>query len=210
MLVHPVQFVHHGLGIRVLVFVEAHRVPAVFAPPLPVLHDGADGNLFVAEAAGGGQQFVLRVEAFAAVDVAEDPVRERRDVAGERAEAAHHRVGAAGEDDIVEPLRHRGREDRLVRDGAPIDDGGVAEGALDIERVLSGGELRLDGDGRRQPGVRDVDERFAVHGQILPAGHVAPYIKQQGVFPVRGEFDPSGETPEKCWYRTYCSCNKCG
>ena len=101
-LVHRMELVGHRLGIGVFVFVELHGVPAVFAPPLPVLHDGADRNILLVEPPRDGQQLVLRVEALAAVDVAEDPVRQRRDVAGQAAEAVHDGVGAAREDDVVE------------------------------------------------------------------------------------------------------------
>ena len=68
------KFICHGLGIGVLVLVKLHGVPAVLAPPLPVLDYYAGFVILLLQTSGVLQQFGLAVITLAAVDVAESPV----------------------------------------------------------------------------------------------------------------------------------------
>ena len=81
-----VQLARERGGVGVVVFVEAHGVPAVLAPPLPVLHQHIHGNLLRTEALGGLQNLVGRVETFAAMDVAHGPAGHEGSVARDVAE----------------------------------------------------------------------------------------------------------------------------
>ena len=68
-----VQIVGECLGIGVVVFIEAHGVPSVFAPILPVLYEHAHGDALLLETVGSLQNLVGRVEALTAVDIAQRP-----------------------------------------------------------------------------------------------------------------------------------------
>ncbi len=81
--VHAVKLIGHGFGIGVLALVELHGVPAVFAPPLPVLDNHAGVVTLVIKTVGVLQEFLLAVIALAAVYVTECPVRHLRNLTGQ-------------------------------------------------------------------------------------------------------------------------------
>ena len=67
------QAVGQRLGVRIELFVEAHRVPAILAPVLPVLHEHIDGHLLLLEAVGRLKNLLRRVETLAAMDITQSP-----------------------------------------------------------------------------------------------------------------------------------------
>ena len=78
--VHAVQFIGHGLGIGVLALIKLHGVPAVLAPPLPVLYNHAGVVALVLKAVGVLQEFLLAVITLTAVNVTESPVGHLRNL----------------------------------------------------------------------------------------------------------------------------------
>ena len=55
---HLMKAVGEQLRVGIVVFVEAHGIPAILAPPLPVLHQHAHGQLFLLEAVGSLEDFL--------------------------------------------------------------------------------------------------------------------------------------------------------
>ena len=81
--VHGVKLVGHSLGIGVLALVKLHGVPAVLAPPLPVLYNHAGAVALILKAVGVLQKLLLAVIALAAVNVTECPVRHGGNLTGQ-------------------------------------------------------------------------------------------------------------------------------
>ena len=64
---------HQRGRVGIVRFVEAHRIPSIFAPVLPILDDQIERNVVFAELLDGVYDFVGRVIAFAALDKAKRP-----------------------------------------------------------------------------------------------------------------------------------------
>ena len=109
-----VQIVSECLGVGVVVLVEAHGIPSVLAPILPVLHQHAYGDALLLEAVGGLQDLVGRVEALTAVDIAQRPRRHRCTGARQFTIGSYYLVGRTDEYSVVHLGSHRRAERRLV------------------------------------------------------------------------------------------------
>ena len=67
--VHLMQAVGQCLGIGIVLFIELHGVPSIFAPILPVLNDDVNGKLLVAESSCRLENLIGRMEAFTTMNV---------------------------------------------------------------------------------------------------------------------------------------------
>ena len=65
--------IHHGSRVGIELFVELHRIPSIFAPILPILYEHVERYVTLLELVGGVQNLFLRMETFAAMDVAQRP-----------------------------------------------------------------------------------------------------------------------------------------
>ena len=173
-----VEGVGQGLGIRIMVLIETQGVPAVFAPPLPVLDDHVEGNAPILESGGILEDLVRRAVALAAVDVSEHPFGHLGDFASELAVGGDALVGISGEHREIQRRSDGRMEDRGVLGLAPIHLRLVAAHSADLELVLTRGELDDDRSGGRQPGVGKVDHGLAVDGKVLLPGHGLAYIQE--------------------------------
>ena len=179
--VHAVQAVGHEFRGGVVGLVEAHGVPAVLAPVLPVLHDDVHGQLLLAEAVGSLQYFFLRVETLAAVYVAQCPLRHQRSLARQLAVGGYDFVGRAYEHRVVHGLRHGRLEHRLLVHLPVVDFWLVVLRQFGCQRVATFLEV-YDGRGRRrQPYVAHVYNRFAVDAEVVAARHLLAHVQHQGV-----------------------------
>ena len=133
--VHLVQAVGKCLGVGIEVLVKLHGVPPVLAPPLPVLHDDAQGNLLAAETVGRLQYLLGRVETLAAVDIAQRPLRHQRCLAGELAVGGYHLVGRTYEHGVVNGGGYGRAEHGLVLHGLIEQHGLVVSRQLCRQRV---------------------------------------------------------------------------
>ena len=160
--VHLVQTVRQCLGVGVVVLVKLHGVPAVLAPPLPVLHDHAQGNLLLLETVGRLENLLRRVEPFATVDIAQRPLRHHRTFACQFSVRGDDLVGGAGKHRIVHGCSHGRAQHRLVLHLIIIDGGLVVLRQFSRQRVaplVQHHDLR----GRRwQPEVLQVDHLHTV------------------------------------------------
>ena len=95
--VHVVKAVGERLGIGVETFVELHGVPTVMPPPLPVLHDDAQGQVLVAEALCRFDDLLGGMKTLAAMYIAESPAREHGAVACEVVEGTDDLIGRTDE-----------------------------------------------------------------------------------------------------------------
>ena len=55
------ELIHHLFGLRIILLVELHGAPAVFAPVLPVLHQCIDRNFSLPEFGRDIENFLLAV-----------------------------------------------------------------------------------------------------------------------------------------------------
>ena len=60
-------------GVRIVILIELHCIPAVLAPVLPVLHQHIDWNFSPSEFGSGIQNFLLAVISLAALPVSVGP-----------------------------------------------------------------------------------------------------------------------------------------
>ena len=102
--VHLVETVGEQAWSRVVGLVELHGVPSVTTPVLPVLHDDVDGQPFLSEALCCRQYLVLRVEALAAMDVSQCPLRHERRLARQFSVGGHDFIGRSHEHRVVHGL----------------------------------------------------------------------------------------------------------
>ena len=187
------QGVGQRLGIGIVLLVELHRVPARRTPPLPVLDDDVQRQAALLELAGVGDDFLRRVVALAAVDVAEHPVRHLGDGPRQGAVRADGLVGLAGEHRVVQRRGDGGTEGGRVLDLLPIEDRVVGADALDRKGMRAGGQGNKRRGGRRQPGVGHVHHGLPVDGKVVPARHLLAHVQQEGIGPVLGNVDAAGE-----------------
>ena len=104
--IHLVQTVCQRFGVRVVGLVELHGVPAVLAPPLPVLHEHAHGHPLLLEAVGRLEDLLRRVEALAAVDVTQRPFRHLWTGTRQLSVGGDNLVGSAYEHGVVHRRSH--------------------------------------------------------------------------------------------------------
>ena len=95
------QLIGHGLGVGVLALIKLHGVPAVLAPPLPVLYYHAGLVALIIKTMGVLQEFLLAVITLAAVNVTERPVRHLRNLTGQVAVSADNLIGRTGKYGVV-------------------------------------------------------------------------------------------------------------
>ena len=188
-----VQGVREGAGIRIVLCVEHHGVPAGVSPPLPVLDNHVQRQAAALEFGGVFQDFVLRMVALPAVDIAEHPFRHLGNGPGELAVGRYHLVGITGKDRVVQSLGHGGAENGFVFHLVPVEDGLVAPHALGAKQMLSRGKGDDGRCGGRQPGIGNVEDGLPVNAQELAAGHGLAAVQQQGIRSVGGNFQLSGE-----------------
>ena len=181
--------------VGIVVRIELHGVPSGLAPPLPVLHDDVQRKAPGLELFGILNYLVLRVIALAAMDVSEHPFRHLRDGARESAVGRYDFVGSPCEDGIIECLRHRRTEHRLIHDLTAVNHGIVAAHSFDGNGMASDRKSHDDGRGGRQPGIGHIDDRFAVYGEIVPARHFLTHIQHQSILPCLRNVQSAGESP---------------
>ena len=169
------------LWVRIILLVELHGVPSVFAPVLPVLHNHADGHLLLLEPAGGLENLVGGMETFAAVDIAQCPFGHLGTGAGQLPVAANHLVGCAYEQGVVHCFCHRGTERRRVFHFVIIYRRLVVTRQLCAQLVLSGAQTDDGGCGRRQPHVLHLYHGIPVDGEVVPTCHLLTYVEQQRI-----------------------------
>ena len=193
--IHIVKGLCEGRWIGIMLGVELHGVPAGLAPPLPVLDDHIERNSALLETIGILDDLVLRMVAFAAVDIAKHPFGHLGNRACECTISGDHFVRSASKHRIIQGLGHWRAVHGLVRDLAPIEDRRVATHSLSGYRMLPCGKGDECGRGRRQPGIREVYHLLAVDGEVMTASHLLPHIIQQGILPCLGHLESPGERP---------------
>ena len=109
------QTVRQRLGVRIMVFIELHGVPAVLAPVLPVLHQHIGRQSLLAETVGRLQDLVGRMEALTAMDIAKSPLRHLGSSACHLAVGGDDLIRRTSEDGIVHGLCHRRTEGGGIR-----------------------------------------------------------------------------------------------
>ena len=183
-----VQRVGQGLGVRIMILVKAQCIPAVFAPPLPVLDDNIQRNAAALESVGVLKDLVLGAVTLAAVNVSEHPLRHLRNLACQLAVRSYAFVCISCKDGEVNCAGDRGVEAGLVLYFSPMEGWLVAPYALDFQLVNSLFQLNYCRCCRRKPGIGIVNDRIAVNCQILFSGHSLSHIQKQGVCPVFRDF----------------------
>ena len=140
---HVVDGVHHRVWVWIIHFIELHGIPAVFAPVLPVLNNHVERKLPVAKLFECCQQFLLRVEAFAAMNIPVCPVGHQRGCSGQIAIAANHVIALrAGKDNIVDEPGVCGSQCGQVVGWAQEENGPILDLSDYADRVLAGGQSR--------------------------------------------------------------------
>ena len=187
--VHAVQTVRQRLRVRIELLVKLHRVPSVFSPVLPVLHQHAHRQPLAAESVRRFQNLLRRVEPFAAVDVSQRPCRHLRARSRHLAVGGDDLVRRTHEHRIVQCFGHRRLECRLVRHPSVPHRRLVVPSQLRRQPVLAGFQPHDGRCRRRQPHVLHLHHRLAVYRQVVSAGHLLSHVQQQGVVPRLADAD---------------------
>ena len=101
------QTVCQGLGVRIVLLVKLHRVPAVLAPVLPVLDNHANRHLLLTKALGCLQNLVRGMKPFTTMDIAQGPCRHGGTLACQIAIGGNHLVRSADKHSIVNSIGNR-------------------------------------------------------------------------------------------------------
>ena len=99
-----VQTVRHQVRIRIMVLIEAHGVPSIFPPVLPVLYDDIKRHLLPLEAVDGLQDLILGMETLPAMDITRRPAWHQRSLAGQLPIGGDDLVRGTDEHGIVHTL----------------------------------------------------------------------------------------------------------
>ena len=185
--------VRQRLRVGVVLLVELHAVPSVFAPVLPVLHEHAHRHPLAPETVGGAKNLIGTVETLATVDVAQGPGGHQRALAGEVAVGGYHLVGLPGKHGVVHRRGDGGAEHRLAAHLVVEEHRLVAAGEFRRQLVPSGLQVYDAGGGGGQPHVLHVHHRLPVDVQVVAACHLLPHVEQQRVVAAFGDVDDTLE-----------------
>src|SRR6476620_1969094 len=82
MQVFGMQLIHHLFGLGIILLIELHRAPAVFAPVLPVLNQRIAWNFSLSEFGSDIENFLLAVIPLPTLQVTVGPLRKQRRLPG--------------------------------------------------------------------------------------------------------------------------------
>ena len=179
--IHLVQRIGQRLGVRIMRFVETHRVPTVFAPVLPVLHNHADGHLLFLKATGRLQDFIRAMETLTTVDVSQCPTGHLWTFACQFTIGGDDFVGGTDEHSIVDSSSDRRTEHGLVLDFVVIQHGLVVLRQFCCYRMVSFLQTNNLRSRRRQPHILHLDDWLSVDTQMMTTRHLLSYIQQQTI-----------------------------
>ena len=149
--VHLMQAVGQCLGIGIVLFIELHGVPPIFAPILPVLNDDVNGKLLVAESSRRLENLIGRMEAFTTMNVSQRPLRHHRGFSCQVTERGDDLIGSADEYGIVNRLSYRRTEHGVIIYLLIVQHRLVSIGQLCRKGMTTSRKMDDFGSRRRQP-----------------------------------------------------------
>src|SRR6266498_1188389 len=115
MQIFGMQLIHHLFGLRIILFVELHCAPAVFAPVLPILNQGIDGDLSLPKFGSDIENFLLAVISLSTLQVTIGPLWKQWRLARELTVISNYAVQLrAVEEVVINCLPHLRTERRSV------------------------------------------------------------------------------------------------
>ena len=179
--VHLVQVLDELARVGIVVFVELHGIPAILAPPLPVLHDEVEGYLFGAETLGCLHDFVGGVEPLAAMDIAKCPLGHHGCRTCHLAISTDDFIGRTDEHGVIDSMSHGRAQHSLVGHWLVVEDGLVATLQFSLDGMSAGSETAEDGHRGGKPHVAVVDKGLTIDAEIVATCHRLPHIEQKRV-----------------------------
>ena len=177
------------LGVGIELLVKAHGVPTILSPVLPVLHNNIHRHLFLAEAVGGLQNLIRRMETLTTMDIAQCPTGHQGCIARQMTIGSDDFIGCSNKHGIVNSLGYRRAEHRLVLHLIIIQYRMITSRQFGLHHMMTSLQTHDCRGCRWQPRILHLYDSLTIDSKVMTTSHLLTYIEQQRIIAILGKVD---------------------